>query len=59
MAVMRKGRGDVMKSVHGLSFTNTHRAVKRIHSLSQHDETHNAAIFERGEEFAGLAAGWV
>jgi hypothetical protein len=37
-----------MKSVHTAS-----------HSLSHHDETHNAAIFERGEEFAGLAAGWV
>jgi hypothetical protein len=27
------------------------------HSLSQHDETHSSAIFEREVEFAGLAGG--
>jgi hypothetical protein len=27
--------------------------------LSTRRNTHNSAIFERSEEFAGLAAGWV
>ena len=53
---MRKG------TLGGELATKGHKRVFTFHSVkrsSQHDETHSSAIFERNEEFAGLAAGWV